>query len=145
VTHRARIAIATLAAAMAIGCSTSDTAAPADAGDDTASSRDGASNCVKPGTPSNDAGVGAYCDKASDCTGSFCTGLFGAPESEWFCTRLCKTDGECGGGAYCAHDSRGAGCVPLTCGEAPDASADAPPDAPLEADRPQDASDGAAD
>jgi hypothetical protein len=79
----------------------------------------------------NSVGVGAYCEKATDCAfdggARFCTAQFAAPDNAWFCTRPCATDSECGTGAYCAHDARGVACVPLSCGQ-PDASTDASTD-----------------
>jgi hypothetical protein len=86
-------------------------------------------NCVKPGTPNNEVGVGGYCETDSDCAGTLCSGVYGAPVHDWFCTKLCKIDSDCGSGEYCAHnDPRGVACVPLTCGS-PDAGADGGGDA----------------
>jgi hypothetical protein len=83
-------------------------------------------NCVAPGTPNNEKGVGGYCQTSADCISSVsvCSALFGAPPGDWFCTKLCTLDTECGTGAYCAHDPRGMACVPLPCGS-PDAGTDA--------------------
>jgi hypothetical protein len=92
-------------------------APPVDAG---RTYRDGAEgNCVPPGTLGNDAGVGGYCELTSDCPfGTLCTGLFGAPANDWFCSRLCDVDAgniPCGEGAMCISDPRGIACVPLVC------------------------------
>jgi len=86
--------------------------------------RDGAqANCVKPGTTSNDAGVGGYCETSADCKGTLCTGLFGAPPDAWFCSKLCMMSSECGPNAVCFTDPRGMACVPIVCIH--DAGADA--------------------
>ena|ERR1700690_2221333 len=82
--------------------------------------RDGAyDNCVKPGTKGNEANVGGYCEVQSDCPiGTLCTGLFGAPADDWFCSKLCDLDAGpavCGSGAMCVQDPRGIACVPLIC------------------------------
>jgi hypothetical protein len=93
--------------------------------------RDASANCVARGTPNNQQGIGGYCETNADCVSgrSFCTGVFGAPENAWFCTRPCADDPDCGPGLYCAVDPRGVACVPLACGIA-DASIEAALDAP---------------
>jgi len=85
-----------------------------------ASRRDPSANCVKPGTKNNDQGIGGYCEVQTDCVPgqSLCTGVFGAPDNAWFCSRLCAEDPDCGVGLYCAVDPRGTVCVPLVCGVA---------------------------
>ncbi len=103
-------------------------------------------NCVRPGTPNNEMGVGGYCETDADCkndagTGTLCSAIYGAPVHDWFCTKYCKMDSDCGSGEYCAHDPRGIACVPLVCGptdagpdaSSTDSSSDAPPDAELDA------------
>lgn len=137
------LAAAPLAIAPACGSSDDSTGAT-DAGRDTGS-HDPSKNCVKPGTPNNDQGIGGYCQTNDDCVAgkSLCTGEFGAPPDAWFCTRICADDPNCGAGLYCAQDSRGVACVPIVCGVA-DASVDAPGDAASDASI-GDASDGATD
>ena len=108
---KARIALLIVTA-----CS-NNPAPPVDAG---RTYRDGAyENCVLPGTTGNDAGVGGYCEVAADCpTGTLCTGLFGAPPQDWFCSKLCQVDAsvpQCGEGAECVADPRGIACVPVVC------------------------------
>lgn len=72
--------------------------------------------CAPPGSKANDKGVGAFCDANTPCTGdTFCTGDFGAPEGARFCSKQCATDAECGAGASCFKEARGAGCVTLAC------------------------------
>jgi hypothetical protein len=106
-------------------------APPVDAG---RTYRDGAyQNCILPGTVGNDAGVGGYCEVMKDCPlGTLCTGVFGAPPADWFCSKLCDVDAstnECGEGAMCVSDPRGIACVPLVCigdSGAPDGAPDGP-------------------
>lgn len=85
---------------------------------DASAARDPSANCVKPGTPNNEQGLGGYCESNADCvTGkSLCTGVFGAPPDAWFCTRPCADEPDCGAGLYCADDPRGVACVPIACG-----------------------------
>jgi hypothetical protein len=72
--------------------------------------------CVQPGQKSNDQGVGAYCDSTTPCpTNTFCTADFGAPVGAQFCSKTCTTDDQCGTGAFCYHEARGAGCVTNAC------------------------------
>ena len=123
--------LALLVCVSLLGCD-NGSGPPVDAG---RTYRDGAyENCVLPGTTGNDAGVGGYCEMASDCpTGTLCTGLFGAPSNDWFCSKLCSLDASvspCGEGAMCIADPRGIACVPLIC--IGDAGSDAPTDAPLD-------------
>ncbi len=113
----------------------SDTAVGVKAGADAPTSetgseaRDPNANCVKPGTPNNDQGLGGYCESNDDCVRlkSLCTAEFHAPPNAWFCTRPCDSDPDCGVGLYCADDPRGIACVPIVCGVA-DAATDAPND-----------------
>lgn len=73
--------------------------------------------CVKAGDKGNDKGVGAYCEKSTECkTGLLCTKDFGAgPDEPWFCTTPCDDDTACGAGAKCFAEARGKGCVPQAC------------------------------
>jgi hypothetical protein len=91
--------------------------------------RDPDANCVKPGTPNNERGVGGYCEPGrGDCATPegtrFCTAdyadLTPIDDNKWYCSTICLTDDECGSGAICVTGSIGKGCVPLAC--APDAS-----------------------
>jgi hypothetical protein len=98
-------------------------AAPAEA----APGRDPNANCVKPGAPGNENGVGQYCEKAAECSNNtFCTATFGSltPPDHWFCTKLCPVGTECGSSAYCDKSTGTSACVPAACGPQPaDASA----------------------
>ena len=113
-------------------CSSSDSGTPAtDGGTDGGSGTAlDPANCVPPGTKPNELGMGGYCepknesgtrggqcDKAGPDAGPrFCSGdVPDTPPHAWFCTYPCTKDEECGTGAYCAHDARGSGCVPLVC------------------------------
>ncbi len=130
------VASASVVSAGAYGCSSHEPSGDtkADSGSSEASGRDPNANCVKPGTPNNEQGIGGYCETNADCVSgkSLCTGLFGAPPDAWFCTRPCKDDPNCGDGLYCANDSRGIACVPIICGIA-DSGSDAPADVGLDA------------
>ena len=106
---------------------------PACGGDDASSGgssgaagRDPNANCVKPGTPNDEQGLGGYCETNADCVvgKSVCTSAHGAPPDAWFCTRPCGDGSGCTPGLYCAQDPRGMACVPLVCGVL-DAGADA--------------------
>lgn len=109
---------------VAVGCSSSSSGGGAATGGDASSSADGTSgdahdgshNCVPPGTPNNEQGVGGYCEQASDCPGAFCSALFGAPPDDWFCTKICANGEPCGSGETCATDpQKGTACVPTVC------------------------------
>ena len=111
-----------------------------DAGDmDARVLREGsAANCIQPGTPSNEQGVGGWCEIRQDCPGTLCTGQFGAPADAWFCSKLCATNDECGKNALCILDPEGRGqaCVPMACikdSGAPDATTDATMESGLDA------------
>jgi hypothetical protein len=132
----AALALAGAGAAAASACHSDTAAAPTDAGADASHHRDASANCVKPDTPNNEQGIGGYCESNDDCiTGkSACSGLFGAPDNAWFCTRLCADDPDCGAGLYCAHDPRGIACVPIICGVEEAGTDDAAPDAPTASD-----------
>jgi phage host-nuclease inhibitor protein Gam len=84
-------------------------------------------NCVPPGTPNNDKGVGGYCEKNSDCvadgSATVCSARFGAGAGSWFCTGPCVRDEDCGEGVRCVTYEQGSGCVPLACGGRGDAGA----------------------
>jgi hypothetical protein len=104
---------------------------PPDAGsDDGRKPRDPEANCVKPGTPNNERGVGGYCESGPvDCVYDggprFCSADFTAtapvPDDQWFCSTICVTDEECGSGAICFLNDLGKACVPAVC--RPDAGA----------------------
>lgn len=113
-----------------IACSsTTNTTSPDASVADTSTPRDPNKNCVKPGTPNNEKGVGGYCEPntaacVSDAGIAFCTGAFAVtPPDAWFCTKPCSADPECGKNAYCEHNTDGNGCVPNACGTPPDAGA----------------------
>jgi hypothetical protein len=106
------------AAACSSSSSSSSNASDASTGSDTGSGTGeggGSTNCVAPGTPNNELGIGGYCDKASDCPGQLCTALFDAPPNAWFCSKFCAQGQSCGTGEVCAVDARGIACVPAVC------------------------------
>ncbi len=106
-------------ASMAIACSSSGTdtggsKTPVSAGD--AGGDASEPPCSPPGTKGNALGIGAYCNATVKCTGdTFCTADFGTKEGDSFCSRQCVKDSECGEGAFCYKETRGAGCVTLAC------------------------------
>jgi hypothetical protein len=126
------------------GCSNSSStdAGNQDTGlEDSGPPRDPNKNCVKPGTPNNELGVGGYCDPKDDAgnfksppdckpipdgdggmLSSFCTAQY-APPDHWFCTRPCVqgNDTPCGSNGYCACQNNQCGCIPNICGDPPDA------------------------
>jgi hypothetical protein len=102
---------------------TSDDSTP-DVESDSKKPRDPQANCVKPGTPNNERGVGGYCESGPvDCIYEagprFCTADFkevtAVPEYQWFCSTVCTTDDECGTGAFCYANDFAHGCVPEIC------------------------------
>jgi hypothetical protein len=86
--------------------------------------RDPDANCVKPGTPNNERGLGGYCERGrGDCGSevgtSFCSADYDeiAPiaEDHWFCSTICVADDECGTGLICNQGDFGKGCSPPAC------------------------------
>ena len=105
-----------------------DGAVAEDAAPDVASDgrkpRDPDANCVKPGTPNNERGIGGYCEPMrGDCESEqgprFCTADFAelttVDDDKWFCTTVCETNEECGTGVICAVSGTRKGCVPPAC------------------------------
>lgn len=87
-------------------------------------------SCVRPCNTGNERGVGRYCTPSgTECqnnNGAFLCTAAVDPSGPWFCTKPCSSDSVCGSGAACIGDSRGRGCVPVECIDAPaDAGADA--------------------
>ena len=75
--------------------------------------------CAAAGDPGNGVGVGKFCSPAGgQCMGnsgaSLCLGDFVQGEFANFCTMICTSDGECGAGAFCGHDSTRI-CIPSKC------------------------------
>jgi hypothetical protein len=100
-----------------------DDAAPDVAGDGR-KPRDPNANCVKPGTPNNERGIGGYCEPGrGDCESEqgprFCTAdyaeLTPIDDDKWFCSTVCVTDEECGTGTLCSQGAIGKGCAPFAC------------------------------
>jgi hypothetical protein len=84
-------------------------------------------NCVAPGSPFSQKGVGGYCSPGGgQCahagtggTPTLCTADFGAPSHEWFCTITCTTTTDCGaGGGTCVAAPFGQFCVEAGCAKA---------------------------
>ncbi|HEY6460687.1 MAG TPA: PHB depolymerase family esterase [Polyangiaceae bacterium] len=77
-------------------------------------------NCVPPGTPNNEAGIGGYCSPGGGQCGAdtLCTADFGAPAHAWFCTNLCNDGGvaNCGSpGPACVTVEGESVCLPESC------------------------------
>ena len=98
-----------------------------------------ADSCGQPGDMGNDIGVGRFCTRrggeCANTTGArVCLQDISPDDGQWFCTRLCTMDSECGTGAVCVGDARGAGCVPAECAPPPtDAGASSDDAAALDA------------
>jgi hypothetical protein len=128
--------LALIAAVTSGGCSSEDDILPKkdrfsrpgfDAGADVTADakppRDPNANCVKPGTPNNERGIGGYCETGAECPSDvgprFCTADFRdigvIDDDKWFCSMLCNTDDECGTGARCVTGISGRGCSPIPC------------------------------
>jgi hypothetical protein len=73
--------------------------------------------CVAPGTHANAKGVGSYCDAKTSCaSGTICAITLTDAGTANFCTKVdCKSDAECGGGAFCWHGDAHAACVVESC------------------------------
>jgi hypothetical protein len=101
----------------------SDGGATPDVTDDGKPPRDPDANCVKPGTPNNERGVGGYCEQAIDCPDDvgarFCTVEFAdltpLDDDKWFCSALCASDNDCGPGVACVDGPGSKGCAPISC------------------------------
>ena len=90
---------------------------------------DASASCVAPCAPGNERFVGEFCtpqggecdDNLSQVTGAaiFCTVDFEVGANDWFCTKPCEQDSQCGTNAVCtgdpAEDGGRKGCVPLSC------------------------------
>lgn len=102
-------------------------AAP-DAGRD-ASVEAPAESCVQRGDVGNDRGIGTFCTpRGSECAefpqAGLCLAQVAPAEGQWFCTRTCTSDAQCGEGALCDGDARGRACIPARClADRPDAGA----------------------
>ncbi len=123
-----RGALAIVAALFSVACGGS-TAAPTDAGRD-APPAVPPESCAQRGDTGNDLGVGTFCTPAGGECSAFpraglCLAAVAPEERQWFCTRLCMTDDQCGMDALCVGDGRGAACVPARC--APDRPDGGPP------------------
>jgi hypothetical protein len=77
-------------------------------------------SCAQPGDVGNEIGVGAFCTpRGRECAAfsmaPLCLAQAAPDEGQWFCTRLCSTDDQCGSDARCLGDARGRACVPVRC------------------------------
>lgn len=115
-------ALALWIAVASVGCG--QPANAGDAGSDAALSVPSGS-CSQPGDHGNDIGVGEFCTpRGSECAATsqaqLCLAQVAPAEGQWFCTRLCTSDAQCGTGAVCDGDGRGSACIPARCAPPPD-------------------------
>lgn len=90
-------------------------------------------SCAQPGDVGNDIGVGTFCTpRGGECAAfpqaGLCVVMIAPDEGQWFCTRLCDTDADCGADAVCTGDGRGAACVPARCAPEPEDAGTGKPD-----------------
>ena len=79
-----------------------------------------AESCAQPGDVGNDIGIGTFCTpRGNECRAfplaGLCLAAAAPSERQWFCTRLCERDDQCGADARCFGDARGMSCVPSRC------------------------------
>ncbi len=79
-----------------------------------------AESCVQPGDLGNEKGVGLHCTPTgTECretsNASLCLAAIAPDNNQWFCTRLCREDADCGQDAVCDGDERGKACIPARC------------------------------
>ncbi|MCS6800112.1 MAG: hypothetical protein NZ898_16600 [Myxococcota bacterium] len=133
--------VAVLAASLTVtgACGGDDDAGASDAASASESGTDAPvvpdASCVRPGDEGDERGIGRFCSPGGgQCRGAapLCLAELAPAEQQWFCTRLCTDDTQCGSMARCTGDARGRACVPLRClsddadaGPMPDASHDA--------------------
>ena len=103
------------------GCESA--AAPVDAGRDAGPVP--AESCGQPGDEGNSIGVGRFCTRSGgECAvnsgARLCVADLAPDQMQWFCSRLCTTDADCGESAVCVGDSRGSGCTPAECAPEPE-------------------------
>lgn len=77
-------------------------------------------SCAQRGDVGNDIGIGTFCTPTGrECRAFPLAGLcivsVAPAEGQWFCTRLCERDDQCGLDARCVGDMRGKSCVPSRC------------------------------
>ena len=130
-THRFYV-VPALAVMLLTGCGDSS---PTDAGGtDAGTVRDAgpvpAMSCGQPGDTGNENGVGAFCTPGgNECRphplASLCIVDLDPVDEQWYCTRLCAHDSDCGSGAVCGGDSRGSACIPARCAPPRDGGVDA--------------------
>ncbi|MBI5495788.1 MAG: hypothetical protein HY904_12255 [Deltaproteobacteria bacterium] len=90
---------------------------------------DASASCVAPCSNGNEKMVGEFCSRGGgECDDNYgrapgaaiiCTVEFEPDTKDWFCTRPCDNDEQCGSGAACrgdpAEDGGRKGCVPASC------------------------------
>ena len=77
-------------------------------------------SCSQPGDVGNANGVGTFCTPGGrECRAfplaGLCLASAAPAENQWWCTRLCERDDQCGSDARCFGDARGKSCVPTRC------------------------------
>ena len=83
-----------------------------------------AGSCGQPGDTGNELGVGRFCSPGGrECTTApqarLCVADLSPGDGQWFCTKLCSSDMDCGMDAVCIGDSRGRACLPARCAPPP--------------------------
>lgn len=107
-----------------------------------------AGSCAQPGDVGNELGIGTFCSPRGGQCAAFpqagvCLATIAPGEGQWFCTRLCSDDADCGSDAVCTGDGRGAACVPARCAPEPeDGGVGVEDDAGLDAGIDRDAGEG---
>ena len=79
-----------------------------------------AGSCGQPGDMGNELGVGRFCTPggrqcATAPQARICVVDLSPADMQWYCTRLCSADSDCGTDAVCIGDARGMGCLPARC------------------------------
>lgn len=79
-----------------------------------------AESCAQPGDVGNDLGIGHFCTpRGRECAdfpmAGLCLAQVAPDDNQWFCTRTCTSDDQCGTNAVCDGDSRGRACIPAEC------------------------------
>ncbi len=120
--------------ALLTACGDDDGVAPVDLGVDS-NVMVPVESCVQAGEVGNDIGIGTFCTpRGRECSAfplaGLCLAAAAPSEHQWFCTRLCERDDQCGADARCFGDASGMACVPSRCldpvedaGTAPDGGA----------------------
>ena len=113
--------VTTLLALVLIACGAS---APVDAGPPDTGETVPPGSCAQRGDVGNDIGIGTFCTPhGRECSAfpmaALCLAAVAPTDGQWFCTRTCTSDAQCGMDAVCTGDARGRACVPARCAPPP--------------------------